>query len=294
MPAVGVGQMGACNSKPPVITIMEDEASPEEVRVLPSDLPEPQQQLVDRVLQLEQENARLREHLQLLAGLQASGIEPAPVASAKSGRPLPLLTEGAEDYHAPSPARLSQSGSSKASPDMERRSVRASDREAEAEAEAADLACSWVISIDPEPRDGCTVIQVQAPERESLLTDISRILNGLGLAIRDAVISKQDFSGDGNVEVEVDEFWVQESADDGSGAMQPARDLQAIEKVRAPLAARAPFSPSAPAWRARSATYRQCAPSLAASAAVERGAAERAAAHPPADAGRHEAGAASH
>ena len=175
--------------------------------------------LVERCLQLELENARLREHLQLLAGAQATG-QNAPAAAPPTGllaSPLQHSSKmGAEEDGPASP----QSERDSIYRDVERHNV--SEREAELEAEAADLSSSLRVQIVPEPVEGCTVIRVQAPDRQQLLTDLTRILNGLDLTIRDAHISTEG-------EEAFDEFWVQELTTDGTNSFGPARDHHAIE-----------------------------------------------------------------
>lgn len=166
--------------------------------------------LVERVLKLEVENARLRAHLQLLAGAKATGS----LAPAASASPPPLINLK------PKPSESFANGSSLAS--FEEEEV-PSETEAETEAETADLLSNWKVEIAPEPRDGCTVIHVEAPDHSQLLAEVSRILNGLGLIITNARINRHDDRA-------FDEYCVQHIANDGSGLMSPAQDVFAIEQ----------------------------------------------------------------
>ena len=113
--------------------------------------------LVERCLQLELENARLREHLQLLAGAQATGQAAPESAPPLRGSALTADSPGRQDDPHPNAADV----------------MGAAVREAELEAEAADLSSNLRVQIEPEPQDGCTVIRVQAPDRQQLLATTS-------------------------------------------------------------------------------------------------------------------------
>ena len=156
------------------------QAGPEQVQIENTS-----EALVERVLQLELENARLREHLQLLAGAKATGAPATEPGGAGTQQRRTLTISSVEDEHRNNKGRTVGASNST----LELPNAGVTDAEVEMEAEAADLSSSWKVEIEPEPRNHCTVINVQAPERTQLLADISRILNGLGLVIADAHIS---------------------------------------------------------------------------------------------------------
>mmetsp|Transcript_23044 Transcript_23044/g.55500 ORF Transcript_23044/g.55500 Transcript_23044/m.55500 type:complete len:1121 (-) Transcript_23044:149-3511(-) len=218
--------MGTCNTKlqeriiadPPSVYNLERAEEESKAARQPSrhlEFENTSEPLVERILQLELENSRLRTHLQLLAGANAIGTVNAtaatgPVRVSKHDSPLINFRDDLTSCQLSVRSSFDEAAG-------------ATEKEAELEAEAADLSSNWKVVIEPEPHEGCTVIQIDAPDTAQLLTDVMRIFNGLGLVIANAHISHRGNQAH-------DEFWVREMAMDGSGEMCPAHDVHAIEQ----------------------------------------------------------------